>query len=56
MYNQNRIIENIYFKYFKPGSKVIIERYSDTATLNFALSHNALSQHSKVIVYKRYRF
>jgi hypothetical protein len=50
------ITENIYFKYFITGSKVIsVQRYSDNATLHFALSHNALSQQNKVVVSKCYR-
>ncbi len=54
-YSHNEIIEHIYFKYFITGSKVIsIQHYSDNATLHIALSHNALSQHSKVIISKRY--
>jgi hypothetical protein len=56
MYIQNKIIENIYFKYFKTESKVIsVLCYSDNTMLHFVLSHNALSQHSIDIVSKRYR-
>jgi hypothetical protein len=55
MYTQNKVIENIFFKYFKVGSKVIgTQRYSENATLHFALSHNALSQQNKIIVAKHY--
>ncbi len=54
--SHTKIIKHIYVKYFITRSKVIsIQRYSDNATLHFALSHNALSQQSKVIVSKHYR-
>jgi hypothetical protein len=37
-YTQNKIIENIYFKCFKTGSKVIgIQQYCDNTLLLFAL-------------------
>jgi hypothetical protein len=37
-YTQKKIIKNIYFKYFKTGSKIIsVQRYSDNAMLHFAL-------------------
>ncbi len=50
MYGKNKVFKNIYFKYFKTESKVIgAQHYSDNATLHFALLHNALSQHRKVI-------
>ncbi len=50
------IIEHIFFKYFIAGSKVIsVQCNSDNATLHVALSHNALYQHSKVIVSEHYR-
>jgi hypothetical protein len=56
MYSHNEIIKHIYFKYSITGSKVIsVQRYSDNATLHIALLHNALLQHSKVIVSYRYR-
>jgi hypothetical protein len=56
MYCHNKIIKYIYLKYFMTGSKVIsVQRYSDKNPLHFALSHNALSQYSKVIVFKHYR-
>jgi hypothetical protein len=56
MYSHNEIIEHFYFKYFTIGTKVIsVQQYSDNATSHVALSHNALLQHSKVIVSKRYR-
>jgi hypothetical protein len=56
MYTRNEVIEDIYFKYFKNRIKShqcpLLQRYSDNAVLHFALSHNALSQQSKVIVSK----
>jgi hypothetical protein len=55
MRSHNEIIEHIYFKYFIAGSKVIsVQYYSNNATLHVALLHNALKQHSKVIVSKHY--
>jgi hypothetical protein len=36
--------------------RLALYRYSDNAALLFALSHNPLSQPSKVIVSKRYRY
>jgi hypothetical protein len=48
MYTQNKIIENIYFKYFKTGSKVIsIYRYSVKAmTQWYILRYHITLYHS----------
>jgi hypothetical protein len=48
MYTQNKIIENIYLKYFKTGSKVIgVKHYSVIAiTLSYTLHYRITQYHS----------
>jgi hypothetical protein len=48
MSTQTKIFQNIYFMYFKQDRK-------SSAPSVTVLSHNALSQHRKVIASKRYR-
>jgi hypothetical protein len=59
MYIPNKIFENILFQVLQNRIKnhqhLVLLRYSNNATLNFALSHNALSQQNQVIVSKRFR-